>query len=374
MDNKVSPNNFDLIRLFAAMQVAMMHVLGDMTPAIHDAQNGVWFFVRTTLQFVPGVPIFFFISGMLISRSYERTTSTRVYAANRCLRIFPALHVCVLLSLLAVFGTGYFALVNAHFGEVALLYLAKTTFFQFYNPQFMRHFGDGVLNGSLWTVCVELQFYILIPLIYKTLSTHGSRRFDVAIICLIVLSIGVNRLLYDTQYIFGHSNYWKLVRVSFLPWLYMFLTGVLVQRHFATVAQFLTRNSFVPIGVVYVAYAWLLRYWGFSFHNNMTPLVFFPLSAVILAAAYTMPSLAKKVLRGNDFSYGIYIYHVPIMDTLLYLGFRGSLLDCLATWSLTACFAVGSWYLIERPSLRLKRQSIHPVPAAELAVGREGAF
>lgn len=366
MARKLSPNNFDLIRLIAATQVASLHVLSYLTPTVYAAKSGVASVIITLMMVFPGVPIFFFISGFLISRSYERTISTSVYAANRCLRIYPALYVCVLVNLLMVWATGYFSLVHVDFSEVALLYLAKTTIVQFYNPQFMRHFGDGVLNGSLWTVCVELQFYILIPLIYKSFSSHGGRRFDIALLSLIVLSIGVQHLLYATQSAFGYSNYWKLVRVSFLPWLYMFLTGALVQRHFSRIAFVLSRKLLLPVGASYLAYALMMHHFGFSFYNNISPLLFFPLCAVVMTAAYTAPSLAARVLRGNDFSYGIYIYHIPLMDTLLYLGFAGSLLDSVVAWVLTACFAVASWYVVERPSLRMKRQSIHPVPAVEV--------
>jgi peptidoglycan/LPS O-acetylase OafA/YrhL len=86
----------------------------------------------------------FFISGFLISRSYEKTGSLADYWRNRALRIFPALHVCVLLNLLLVLGTGYFALVGAHFWQIAVLYLAKTTIFQLYNPDFMRDFEPRI--------------------------------------------------------------------------------------------------------------------------------------------------------------------------------------------------------------------------------------
>ena len=57
MSNDITTNNFDLIRLFAASQVAITHAsehLGFNHPII-DA-----------IAFLPGVPIFFFISGFLI--------------------------------------------------------------------------------------------------------------------------------------------------------------------------------------------------------------------------------------------------------------------------------------------------------------------
>ena len=41
------------------------------------------------------------------------------------------------------------------------------------HPDFLRGYGVGVLNGSLWTIPVELQFYALVPLIYWSLSLRA---------------------------------------------------------------------------------------------------------------------------------------------------------------------------------------------------------
>ncbi len=48
------------------------------------------------------MPIFFLISGCLVSKSYERCTSLREYYRNRCLRIFPGLWICLLASLVVI--------------------------------------------------------------------------------------------------------------------------------------------------------------------------------------------------------------------------------------------------------------------------------
>ena len=56
--------------------------------------------------------------------------------------------------------------------------MGQMAVFQFYGPDFMRSFGSGVLNGSLWTVTVELQFYILVPVIYWILSKAVKNKFS----------------------------------------------------------------------------------------------------------------------------------------------------------------------------------------------------
>jgi len=364
MSYKLSENNFDLIRLLAATQVAVLHVFSYLSPEIYSHPTPLQNAIIRLLEMFPGVPTFFFISGFLISRSYERVGSVREYGRNRALRIFPALYVCVAINLLMVWGTGYFAANGVGLPQVLLLYFAKTTFFQFYNPDFMRHFGDGVLNGSLWTVCVELQFYVLVPLLYKLLPSDRKRTANTVLIALIGISIVCNRLLYGAQHDFGQSNYWKLARVSFAPWFYMFLTGVLVQKNFDAVCRWLPRNSFLIFLPAYIAYASLMFWLGFSFHNDISPLLYFPLAAVVLAAAYSAPTLARRWLRGNDLSYGIYIYHVPFMNMFLFYGWQHQASYTLLVVVLTVITAALSWLVIERPSLRQKHRTIHPVPVA----------
>lgn len=363
MKYKISENNFDLIRLFAAAQVAVLHIFSYLSPAAYQQPGPLGDAVIKLLEMFPGVPTFFFISGLLISRSYERVKSLGDYARNRSLRIFPALYVCVAVNLLMVWATGYFATNGVGLPSVLLLYLAKTTLFQFYNPDYMRRFGDGVLNGSLWTVCVELQFYFLIPFLYKFLPADRRRTANIVLIAIIILSIVCNRVLYANQHDFGGSNYWKLARVSFLPWLYMFLSGVLVQKNFESVAQLLRKNSFFFVLPAYIAYAALLLHFGFSFHNDISPLLFFPLIAAILASAYSGPTLADRLLHGNDLSYGIYIYHVPFMNMFLFYGYQNHLIYTAIVLGITVAAAGISWFAIERPSLRQKRRTIHPVPA-----------
>jgi peptidoglycan/LPS O-acetylase OafA/YrhL len=82
-------NNFDLIRLFAAAQVAVSHAADWMHVPLP------WLNI---LGYFPGVPIFFFISGYLIYQSYANIKTPdrlRVFTINRILRLFPALSICI---------------------------------------------------------------------------------------------------------------------------------------------------------------------------------------------------------------------------------------------------------------------------------------
>ena len=102
-------NNFDLLRLFAALQVAMTH------SALYLDHE---YFIFSYLYVVPGVPIFFFLSGYLIYGSYESSFKNpdplKNFYYKRFLRLYPALWVCLLFSLGLVFISGHFSSVEVN--------------------------------------------------------------------------------------------------------------------------------------------------------------------------------------------------------------------------------------------------------------------
>ena len=85
-------NNFDLIRLFAAFQVLILHSTTHL-----ELTNQVNFYF---LDLFPGVLMFFVMSGFLIMSSLDRNPDIRNYITNRILRIFPGLYICSVLTLI----------------------------------------------------------------------------------------------------------------------------------------------------------------------------------------------------------------------------------------------------------------------------------
>jgi peptidoglycan/LPS O-acetylase OafA/YrhL len=356
MKQGIGRNAFDLIRLLAALQVAVLHAAEYLRPELLQA----WW-VKGLVLF-PGVPIFFFISGFLISRSYETNSDLRDYAQNRALRIFPALAVCVALNLVAVASTGYFAQVSAGVGDVLLLGIAKSTILQFYNPDFMRAFGDGVLNGSLWTICVELQFYFLVPILYRLLARADRRQQNLRLLALAIGFLAFNRALDVLRDGYAETVAWKLFYVSFLPWFYMFLGGVLAQRNLGWLLSRVRRIPLRWLVLGYVAYGLLVVAAGLELGNTLSPLIYVPLALVVLRGAFSRLTDAADLLKRNDISYGVYIYHMPIVNQLLFYEYSG-LVVLLVALAGSVLAATLSWFLVEKPCLRLKRRPMHSVKA-----------
>ncbi|WP_196159523.1 acyltransferase [Reinekea sp. G2M2-21] len=344
-------NSLDLLRLIAAAQVMISHTLDVTFP--ETSQN---VFIQI-LNFFPGVPIFFFVSGFLISRSYENAKSPIHYWQNRILRIYPALVICVFLNIFMVGLTGFYSKVGAGFFDLSLLFIAKSTILQFYNPDFMRTFGDGVLNGSLWTICVELQFYIAVPILYK-FFLEKTRHVNVWLVVLIFLFLGFNRLLNATIMEYGDSIPWKLFRVSFIPWIYMFFVGLFVQRNFDRLSAVFFKVHLLPLVGAYVALCYFLTSKNFEIGNYLSPILFFPLVLVIFRFAYSGASLTRKLLKGNDISYGIYIWHMPLLNQCLYLIPEMKIATLLITLIGTLVVSLLSWNFVERRALKLKKVSL----------------
>lgn len=351
VQKKASLNNFDLIRLLAATQVALYH------GRAHLKVDAEWLDFLG-LSYFPGVPIFFFISGYLIYRSYAnikgKDQRLKTFFTNRALRIFPALYLCFFFSLLSVYAAGYFDTVTVSVKQFAVWVFTALTFFQFYPPEFLRGYGVGTLNGSLWTIAVELQFYIVTPLIF-VLFNRGRKW----VVGLTALFVAIN--LFQTFLFNGTALINKLFAVTFLPWIYMFLAGAYVSTNNALQKKILSVHPAVFLGA-YVASYFLANHFHLGAGNDINFVSYTFLGCLIFRLAYTKPELSSKILRGNDISYGVYIYHMPIINFLIVHSIKGTLRDLLLAMVLTYTFAFTSWVLVEKRALNLKKIALRRYP------------
>ena len=248
---------------------------------------------------------------------------------------------------------------------------------QSYNPAFMHEYGSGVLNGSLWTISVELQFYILTPMIYVVLRRFSKTTANRLLLGLIVVFMAINVLhqrLWFGEFQDTAVSLRKFVGLTFLPWFYMFLIGIWMQRHFEWVRNFVRERTIVFFVAYLVTLLVLLDPEMIVLYlpedqqlglpgNRIDPLGFVVLSFFIMALAYNRPTLAGRILKRNDISYGVYIYHMPIVNLLLTYGIVGTFASQLLAVAATIALAAGSWVLVERPCMKLKRNALNPLKA-----------
>ncbi len=342
-------NNFDLLRLFAALQVVVFHTASRFDLPLGD--------FATIINAFPGVPIFFVISGFLISASLERSKSLTKYARNRLLRILPALWVCIGLTAVIAMGFG-FDLLNLK----GIAWFGAQLFGLIYTPAALAEFGFGSYNGALWTIPVELQFYAVLPVLYWVLTKGRGRTTGIFVVMIVFTSIALFNQFWIEQIDLsaGEPKLVKLLRYSFVPHIYLFLVGVCLQRVRAEQMSIFKDRGFYWLAF-YLLCVFLLPD---SFASHVAKLVL--LALVSVSMAYTGAGIANKLLNGNDISYGVYVYHGLVHNVFFQIGFTETWQEGLIAIFVTIAAGVASWIFVERPFIRKKTRQ--PRPERSVAV------
>ncbi len=210
-------NNLEWLRLLFAFQVVVMHAAEHLEHPVPDV-----------FAHFPGVPAFFFVSGLLIYTSYLNAPGL-TYFENRFLRLFPALLAVTLGgAAVALFAHGWQDLA-AHslnyFGWIIL----QVTIGQAYNPGIFRDVGVGVMNGSLWTITTEIIFYISVPLIVW---------FERHVKHLVLLTTVVSFIIYLRGADFLNTTVYRdksafdVLALTPIVWGWMFGCGILAAKNF----------------------------------------------------------------------------------------------------------------------------------------------
>ena len=340
-------NNLEWLRLIFALQVVISHTsthLGILIPNV--------------LKYFPGVPAFFFVSGFLIYASYLNSPGKR-YFENRLLRLCPAL-------VLVTIGGGAVALIAHGWSDLStngitylVWFLSQITVFQAYNPAIFRDVGVGVINGSLWTITVELIFYITVPAI-----VWMERRYRFTVIFLLALSFTVYAIgpILLNNNLYRQKTAYDLLALTPIAWGWMFAFGILAVKHFDSLLPLL---RYMPLVLAPMA-AMILFGEGIIFGssgNRLGLLYFLSYVGIVLWAAFSTPFLRLPV----DISYGLYVWHMPIINLLLVLAIPNFWLAI----SLTFIISTISWFFVERPALKLKHQSLRPIKIKRAPISSE---
>ena len=347
-------NNFDLLRLLAALQVAVVHGIAFLQPSGDVAR-----LLGAGLERFPGVPIFFVISGVLISKSYEHSDSLRDYVRNRCLRIFPGLWVCLVASVAVILALGVGSLGRITTPDWLLWWAGQMTIFQNIQAAFLEPSSTG-LNGSLWTIPIELEFYIVLPALYLILRPR-ERLGSVRLLAIALASFAVQLLIVSNQRSGMQVRAYSLLAVTLAPYLWMFLVGVAIQRNWGAVRGWLVgRAHWWALGYLMVCAAakWFRVGTG---GNDMNPVFLLPLAGLVVSAAMSAPQLSDRILRHHDVSYGLYLYHMLAINLLVGLAVPSGWVSFSAAIIVSLGLAALSWTLIEKPYLRGKRGALRAV-------------
>ncbi|WP_285593560.1 acyltransferase [Kineosporia sp. NBRC 101731] len=287
------------------------------------------------------VDAFFVLSGFLLVGSFLRLDSVRRYAWHRFLRIVPGFWVCLVVTATLIApliawlqDVPMRTLINGQ--DSAVDYVIRNA------ALLMRQWGvsglpsdvemTGVLNGSLWTLFYEAACYASII----ALGVFGGLRRRPVMTLGAVGALWVVTVLNDYQIVYLGQE--RILRLSF-----MFLIGsvLYLYAHQVPMSRWLTLAA---VGVVVAGVA------------------FFDDYRVLAGPAFGYLCLALAVSRlripdpRTDISYGLYVYHWPLLQVFNLLGLAtyGVWVFAPAGLAAAAVVALLSWKLVEKPALGFK--------------------
>jgi peptidoglycan/LPS O-acetylase OafA/YrhL len=317
-----------------------------------------------------GVWIFFTLSGYLMGKAFftqRYDVSYQGFAKfyrNRAIRIFPLYYFTLFFQTILVYPDG---LRIENWG-----YMLKPLTFT------LALVPGNIVNGSLWSLSTEFQFYLLVPFFFLLTRklVHRSKPFVLIVMLGVAASfIGIRGLIWYSLHDAMRADFWLYVRHIYYPLftnLDLFLLGFLMNaifqnqhvaksgdhriigylpRRFSRVWEWLyqsIRSNCHLLGVLLILGLYLAtshhlyfqEQWNsptrtFSgFRTSMTSLFLPSLTALVVClfigafegwgqykyrmAALSPSILVKQPIRCVEIlgilSYGLYVWHIPILE------------------------------------------------------------
>lgn len=327
-------NNLDLLRFCFAAVVFLVH-------AYQLSGAGGLSIFGGLLSSSLAVQCFFVVSGFLIFMSYEHSSTIGAYFEKRIRRIYPAYFTVVLLCALLGSFLSTYSYTDYFLSFDLYRYLAANLLFlNFIQPDLPGVFSDNKLdavNGALWTLKIEVMFYLSVPLLV---------------------------------WFFQKVGLWQGLLVTYIAsFTYSFVMSLLIEQHGGIYIE-LQRQ--LPGQLMYFIAGGALYYYFDKFKLHAKAITFAALLGYLLEYLYNPGILHAAALAvivvhlgfvfrylGNfgkygDFSYGVYILHFPILQTLIaYQFFSNSpYIAMILAIILVMLTAALMWHWVEKPMLK----------------------
>lgn len=231
--------------------------------------------------------------------------------------------------------------------DIIFWIIGQISIFQYYTPDILRDFGVGTPNGSLWTIPVEIEFYIVLPFIFL-IKRKCSLNMKLIVLFLLSLLFNIVWTAYGTDSIVN-----KLIGVSVVPYLYSFLLGSLIYLNWNRIKS-LFENRFGVWLLMYIVYCTSFNVFpSYQLFGGLNIISNLLLGGVTISAAFSYKKLGN-LLQGNDISYGIYIYHMLVINIFVELELTENFWDLIWVLIITIIISIISWNFVEKKVLSLK--------------------
>lgn len=336
MNRNYNHNALDLFRILATVQVFLGHTITHFS--LSQFTN--------TVYFIRGVPILFVLCGFLAAKSLDRYNA-KDYLVRRAFRILPGFWTCIgvntaiILTLYAIptLTDGIIYLVTQFFG------------LNFYTGNWLRGYGVGTPNGVLWTIGVQVQFFLLAPMLYRLLRKLQLIGSTVLIGILTVLSIAIEKcagLMPEIGY--------KLIGVTVVPYLYFLVLGM---------AGWCFRDQIIPTlekvrwVILPVFVLWKIAENHLPFPHIFDGVMYNTVTTLLTALLIFAFGFSFKWRMKRDLTYGFYLYHMVFINIAIHLGYKTLCFDLqsvIVVLAITILPILAAWLsqrFIENPAAKL---------------------
>ncbi|MGB5417863.1 acyltransferase family protein [Algibacter sp.] len=348
--------NLDALRFFLASMVIVFHI------PLLSKNVGLPYFNEISIfnRGIEAVYMFFVLSGFLIIRLIyiEKNTGTfsiKKFYMRRILRIFPLYYLVLIFGflfyhlILQIIGIPYQNNYPLKEGILLTLFFLPNIFAELYKP-------GGILE-VLWSIGIEEQFYILIaPLLFLLQKKH------------ILQVLTFIAMVYF--FVFHLASFSFLKTYSFV-YFYLLIGGMVAILEEKKKLEFLKSNKIFPISIVVLVVLYFftdfLVFKNDILQNLITAILFSLFIHTISFNNWSFKIKNKLINYLGQISYGIYMYHIIILNFVVYIFIKinnknilNDVLTILLINFLTFVFTIFvahiSFQYFEKPFLKLKNK------------------
>lgn len=337
------------IRALAALSVLVFHAYGAYAIAAGDNT-----FPRRLVETGGlAVYLFFALTGYLLFWPFvrhvpgaTRSLNIRRYVRNRVLRIVP-LYYFVLAVLL----------ISEHGGGTASLWLRFLTFTQNFS-----HSTVNTVDGPMWSLGVEVDFYVLLPLLAVGIGSLGTSWGRQAGVLCALAAVSLAFQIVEVQLAKAPNLLWSL---SLPATFFYFVPGMLLAVLRNAWHERPPKRLNGPLGN---SDLWLLAaavLWIPPALDWRLQLATVPTASFLAIGACVLPlrsGVGTRALESRPLallglaSYGIYLWNFPVIDRMYRAGWGlGSSRLVLGSTILCCIIALVTYACVEAPFLRLRR-------------------
>ena len=267
-----------------------------------------------------GVDLFFVLSGYFMAKLTEKSTVLEFYI-RRLQRLFPAYLMTILITTLIVILIAIPSDTNQRIDKLLFdIFGLSNIAFWYANSYFDVSTFKPLLN--LWSLGVELQFYLVVPFLFPLL-----RKRLILTLTVILVSLTIAMLIFTIspktsffmmpfrvwEFLFGALVVWYPIRILSSFWRTL-LSNLILCFLLATMFFYPQKND--SLSFIYghpgLATVCVVFFTGIVISLSMDNIIFFK------------GLLGRMLSKIGDYSYSIYLVHFPVIILINYIPFGGT--------------------------------------------------